>query len=178
VAIEYGADVPFLRPAELATDDCRIEGALRHALEWAEHQEQAKYDMVCLLQNSSPLRTGEDIDWCVRLLSGHLHDADSVASTYLAEHEHPLMAKKLNDDGYLVPFGEYDPALFRRQDQPPVYYMNGAVYVVNRDYLMEHGRVIGKRCLQYVMSHYRSIDVHYAEDIPIVETVMGMSSGC
>jgi CMP-N-acetylneuraminic acid synthetase len=87
VAERYGAEVPFLRPPSMATDTCRIELALKHALEFVEHQERVQYDLVVLLQNSSSLRTSEDIDWCLNLLYGHMKDADSVACAYLVDHE-------------------------------------------------------------------------------------------
>ena len=169
--MEYGAEAPFLRPQSLSTATARIDGAVRHALEFAEQEEGEEYDHVVLLQNSAPLRTSEDIDWCVKLLQGQ-PGADSCASAYLAEHEHPLTSKKLDGDGFLVPYSDYDPGLYRRQDQPPVYYMNGAVYAVRRNYLIEHTRVIGGRCLPYCMPHYRSMDVHTKRDLRIAELLL------
>lgn len=154
----------------MATDTCRIELALKHSLEFVEHQEQSRYDLVVLLQNSSPLRTSEDIDWCVNLMSGHLHDADSVASAYLVDHEH-LKLRRINDDGYYeLAWGATDT--YRRQDAPRAYKMNGVVYVVKRDYLMEHGRVIGERCLPYIMEKWRSADVHDEMDLVAAEALL------
>ncbi len=158
-----------MRPAEYATDEARIELALIHAL-WELGQNGESYDLVVLLQNSSPLRTSDDIDFCVNLLEGHT-EADSVASAYMVEHEHPLRLQKIGDRGMLQPFWKGTP-IYRRQDLPPVYVMNGAVYVVRRDYLIEHERVIGDHVLPYIMPHYRSLDVHSEVDLYIAEVQM------
>jgi len=136
-----------------------------------EQQEDEQYDLVVLLQNSSPLRSSEDIDWCIKLMAGHMHDADSVASACLIDHEHPLKLKQLNAHGYFEPFWKYTD-IYRRQDLPPVYVLNGAVYVVRRDYFVEHGSVVGNRCMPYIMEQHLSIDVHDEYDLVMVEALM------
>lgn len=158
-----------MRPAEYATDECRIELALIHASHWVTRQADY-HDLIVLLQNSSPLRTSDDIDFCVNLLEGH-PEADSVASAYMVEHAHPLRLQKIDCEGLFQPFWK-GTEVYRRQDLPPVYVMNGAVYVVRRDYLIEHERVIGDRVLPYIMPYHRSLDVHSEVDLYTAEVQM------
>lgn len=169
VAKEYGAHV-VVRPEGLAQDNSRIELALIHALHYAQVTD-AKYDAVLLLQNSSPLRTSHDIDFCISLLEGLWDKTDSVASVYVVKEEHPLKLYNLSDMGYLTPFVE-KTEIYRRQDLPRIYRMNGVIYLVKADYLVEHKRVVANRVLPYVMSEYRSVDIHNAMDIPIAEAIM------
>ena len=172
IARRCGGDVPFLRPDCIATDTSRIEEALIHALKFCEESERREYDMVCLLQNSSPLRSSDDIDWCISLLAGHMGDADSVASACLVGNHECLKLKEISETGYFQAFGA-NSKIYRRQDVPSIYTMNGAVYVVKRDYLLEHGKVIGDRCLPYIMDKHRSMDVHDEWDLVAIEAVAG-----
>ncbi|HEX9660078.1 MAG TPA: acylneuraminate cytidylyltransferase family protein, partial [Rhodothermales bacterium] len=104
VARSLGADVPFIRPATLATDTAQSLPVVQHAIQAVEEVEGTPYDVIVMLQPTTPLRTAGDIDSAVALLleSG----ADSVVSVVDVGGHHPYRMKRIDDDGRLVNFVE------------------------------------------------------------------------
>ena len=100
VAREWGADVPFMRPSELATDRAKSLPVVQHAIRTLEVEEGQPYDAVVMLQPTTPLRTSEDIDRGVRMLFET--GADSVVTVVEVGGHHPFRMKRLLDDGRLI----------------------------------------------------------------------------
>lgn len=142
VGKHWGAEVPFLRPQELAEDTTPTLPVLQHAVRECERQDGA-YDAVCLLQPTAPLRRPEWIDECIALLLRL--DAEAVVTVCRIPDEfHPLWALTVAEDGWLRFFsGAAIPP--RRQDLPTAYHREGSVYVVRRDVLMEAGSLYGSK---------------------------------
>ncbi len=160
---------PFLRPAELAEDDSRIEGALQHALKSCENEDRVYYDSVCMLLNTMPLRASDDIDRCVALmpLDGTV---DSVISGYWIVHHYEL--RTVNFDGYF--YGDKQRLYcteYQREKEPKVFLGNGAVVVTERNCLMR-GSIWGNRSLPYAMPVFRSIDIDTKDDLHAVECIL------
>ena len=126
VAREWGAEVPFLRPAELARDDSPHIPVVVHAVEWLESHEDMRSDYVLLLQPTSPLRSTEDIENAIRLALEK--DADSVVGVCEAS-SHPYLTKRITADGRLQDFGPRPEGYLARQSLPPAYIANGAIYL-------------------------------------------------
>lgn len=163
LAKELDADVPFKRPDRLATDDCRIEEAVRHGVEFCEKQQECKYDVIVLLQNSSPMRLACDINDCLTLMT---QGYTNVLTTTLATHYHPYKAYiggKSNN---------YNELVYRRQDLTDAYYENGLVYAVNRDYFMRSNRLRSDYFGMVVVPEYRSIDIHDEWDLVMAEAIL------
>ncbi len=134
VARGAGAEVPFVRPPQYATDAAPSIGVAHHALEWLR-AESGGYqpDAVALLAPTSPLRTGAQIDDVVRLLSSAGVDS---ACTILRSPAHPYYIYSRGADGRLCFLLEgIEPRPLRRQDLPPFYAMTQAVLVSRRHYL-------------------------------------------
>ena len=93
VAIQYGAEVPFLRPANLATDNATSSDALQHAVDWVEKDEGQQYDFVVELMCTNPMKTVDDIDAAIEKLMDT--GADSVIGVNRLEDHHPARIKKL-----------------------------------------------------------------------------------
>jgi CMP-N-acetylneuraminic acid synthetase len=166
ISRSYGAEVPFIRPARLATDDAPALPVLQHALKYLEDSEVYSPDIIVTLQPTSPLRDAEDIDKAVNKLLDT--DADSVVSVCLAKH-HPFWMKRLEIDR-VYPFVETDREYTRRQDLPPVYCLNGAIFVTKRKILMEKNSDMGEDTRAIIMDEEKSIDV----DTPLDFMVAGM----
>lgn len=171
-AIRAGGDVPFRRPAELATDAAGSVDVAIHAVREIEGQRGRPVDLVCLLQPTSPLRRPDDVARAVRLL---LDDpaADSVVSLCPAEHAQPAWLRKIVD-GAVQPYFEQFASFARRQDledYPTAYRPNGAVYVVRRDVLLDQRTFQGRRCLALPMPPERSIDVDTETDLVCAEAL-------
>lgn len=174
LAVAWGGDVPFLRPADLARDDTPDFPVYQHALAWLAEQEGYIPDVVVWLRPTAPLRTGGDIEAAVRLLveSG----ADCVRSVCETEH-HPFWMKRMHE-GRLLPFqeGKDEQRYYRRQLLPPVYRLNGVIDVVRRRPLREDDGLFSGDVRGYVMSPERSIDLDTEMDFLLAELLLAKRS--
>jgi len=167
IASSWGAEVPFLRPTELASDTASGLSVARHALAWLAEQQSYVPDVLVELQPVAPLRLGEDIDGAVRLLLAS--GADTVVG--LVEAEHPYYLRTL-DGGVVAPFLPDAPEVFRRQDLPPVYRLNGALLATRTTVLREQHSFYGEKTRGYVMPAERSIDIDTLLDLRIAEALL------
>ena len=132
VARELGADVPFVRPHELATDEVSIVPVVRHAMEEMDRL-GFRADAVLSLQATSPFLEGEDIDRVVEkfVTTG----ADCVCSVEPIEHGHPYWVKRLEGDR-ILPFNDAsNDSYLQRQDLPPAYILDGGMFLRKRELL-------------------------------------------
>ena len=167
VCRKLGADIPFVRPIELAQDDTPTLPVVLHALGML----QKPYDAVMVLQSTNPFRTAEDIDQAIRLLISD-PGADSVISVVKVGDNHPARMKQVVD-GVLIdpPFSEEIEGQ-RRQDLPEYYLRNGAVYLTRTNVIIEQQSLKGKRSLAYVMPEERSVNVDSHLDILLAESIL------
>lgn len=165
IAKEYGAEVPFIRPEELATDNARSIEVIQHALRMTA-DEGIQYDYVMILQPTSPLRTSEDIDNCIAIASET--DADSVMSMVeLTDFSLPKLKKIEN--GIIVPFiTEEGLQPEHRQASEPVYKRNTAIYLTKTEIVLK-GDLFGKVSRAYIMPCERSVDINTATDMALAE---------
>lgn len=156
ISRKYGADVPFLRPAELAEDSTPHVPVMQHALKFMEDKLGITFDYTVIFQPTSPFRTSGDIDGTIQKLIDM--GADSAVSLVEVESgSHPIKMKKLDGDiveSYCIPEVEGT----RRQDLPICYKRSAAVYAMKRDLIMD-GRLYGDRIVGYVVPKERSIDI-------------------
>ena len=167
VAREWGADVPFVRPAELATDEAPALPVVLHALD----NVPGPFDAAMILQPTSPLRQPEDIDAAIQLLEDN-PAADAVISVVKVGDHHPARMKFIRD-GVLVdpPFAELFEGQ-RRQELPELYLRNGAIYLTRVRVLREERSLKGRRCLAYVMPEERSVNVDGPLDLVLAAALM------
>lgn len=155
VAEACGCEVPFRRPAALASDTATSMDVVLHALD-----QLPRHDIVVLLQPTSPARESGDIDAAVqRLLEANAPACVSVC----AAEESPFWMFSLGEHARLKPLLD-TPAATRRQDLPPVYVLNGAVYAARTDALKRMGSFLGPETVAHVMPRERSIDIDTLED--------------
>jgi CMP-N,N'-diacetyllegionaminic acid synthase len=152
-----GCEAPFVRPATLATDEATSLDVVLDAVD-----RTPGYDVVVLLQPTSPLRTAEDIDGVLDLLEG----ADSAVSVTDAT-DHPFLVYRPGADGRLTAYAEAAPgASLRRQDLPPAWSLNGAVYAARVDWLRrERAFVRPGQTLAWPMPAARSADIDTLADL-------------
>jgi CMP-N,N'-diacetyllegionaminic acid synthase len=167
VSRRWGADVPFMRPAELARPDTPSLPVAQHAVHHAEHEKDLRYDWVLLLQPTSPLRSKEDLCAAIELIGDK--NATAIVSITSANSTHPAKLK-LMEDGILKPYLGGSPQQPARQDFSfDVFKTNGAIYLTKRDVLMEEGSFYGSRPLGFIMPPERSIDIDTRIDFEIAE---------
>lgn len=169
-----GLDVPFLRPAELAQDATPSLVVVQHALRWLEARAE-RYDAVCLLEPTSPLRTAQQIDACIALLEES--GADAVVTVRRVPDEcNPHWTYFRDNDGALrLSTGEATPVR-RRQDLPPAYHRDGSVYVTRRDVLLERDSLYGDRVVGYVVEKGPWVNIDTAADWARAEELIVASS--
>ena len=165
-----GLEVPFMRPSELSDDQAPTVPVLRHAVAWLEALGD-RYQAVCLLQPTSPLRTAAMIDSCVELLDQSAADAVVSVSAVPAEYN-PHWVYFADAAGELhLATGEATP-ITRRQDLPCAYHRDGSVFVTRRDVLIEQGSLYGSRLVGFVTDGSRNIDIDTLEDWERAEEIV------
>lgn len=163
-----GLDVPFLRPAELATDDAASIDVMLHALDSAEATD-GPYDAVMMLQPTTPLRASADIDGALDLLSAS--DADAVISVADVGGHHPARMKWLDGDRLIDP--PYAEAVENqpRQQLRRTVIRNGALYLTRTEVLRRRS-FKGDHCLALVMPDERSVNIDTPFDLLVAEALV------
>lgn len=161
VSKSYGAEVPFLRPKELAKDDTpTIDSILYNVNELKE-----KFDYICLLQCTSPLRQATQIDEAIELSSKK--DGDSVVSVCESE-VNPYWMKKIENDK-MIDFVYNSPNYTRRQDIPMIYRLNGAIYICKTESLLKNKSWYSKVTVPFIMDRITSVDIDDIVDFKFAE---------
>ena len=158
-----------MRPAELAGDTTPHVLAVEHAIRWLEEAEGAQPEYVLMLQPTSPLRTTEDIDGAITF--AREREAIAVVSVCPMDR-HPYLSKRILADGTLAEFFTSDIAYLRRQDLPPAYALNGALYLNRSESLLRDHTFLPPGTLGYVMPPERSLDVDTPWDFHLVEMIL------
>ena len=167
VVEDYGLKVPFKRPDYLATDTCGSNEVIQHAYKFYVEQGRL-YDAIILLQPTSPFRRTEDVKGAIALYNTAIDMVVSVKETAANPYYN---CYEEGSNGYLV-ISKGDGNLARRQDAPPVYEWNGAVYVKNPKRLIEVGLGGLTKIKKYVMDDLHSIDLDTMFDWKVAELIL------
>lgn len=165
IAQKLGAKVPFLRSEELASDKAASWDVVKEVLKNYEDK-GIFFDTVTLLQPTSPLRTSEDI------IKGHkiLNEKSANAVIAVCEMEHsPLWANKLPEDNSMKDFIRPEVKNIPRQSIPIYYRINGALYIVRVEHLLNDEDIYGENSYALVMDKKHSVDIDDEFDFKIAE---------
>ncbi len=165
-----GLEVPFRRPAELARDETAMLPVVEHAVRAVEADGE-RFDAVCLLQPTNPLRRAEDVDACIERF--HQSGADALVSVLPVPAEYNPHWVYFRDDAGLLRLstGEAQP-IPRRQELEPAFHRDGSVYVVRRDVVMEQHSLYGHRLVGLAMDPERSVNLDTPDDWRRVEELL------
>jgi CMP-N,N'-diacetyllegionaminic acid synthase len=168
VSQSLGADVPFLRPPNLAQDNSAGIDSVLHALDMLPN-----YDWVVLLQPTSPFRSHEDIDsifdFCKR--------KGAPAAISISEvDQHPYWMSRMDQFDRLTPIFEVGLEAKFRQDLPKVYALNGAIYLAQTNWLKEKKTFMSSETLGFIMSKEKSLDIDTQDDWEFGEYLMSKRS--
>lgn len=171
VARKYGAEVPFMRPLELATDTADSMDVVMHAINWVEENDRDEYDYICLLEPSSPFSTYEDLDNAIELIESS--KVDTILGMKEVEVSRDFV-HELDSKGQLSYFYEAIKKLsgIRRQDQRPQYTMNGCLYLARKEYFIENKMFHSMNSLPYIMPWESSIEIDTLQDLYLAEYVL------
>lgn len=151
VSKQWGAEVPFKRPSELAQDDTPGIDPVLHAVKYF-----SDYDYIVLLQPTSPLRMVEDIDGAIQLCDEK--KADSCVSVTESSVT-PYWMYHIGIEGFLQPLFKDSETPYQRQKAPTFYELNGAVYVATRNSLLLNRAFLQENTLPYIMPRERAVDI-------------------
>lgn len=174
IAQQYGAEVPFMRPPELARDDSPEWLTWQHAIRTLEAAEgSSRMKMFVCVSPTSPLRAVEDVDACIRTLLKT--DADLVVTVRPAERNPYFNMVVLNDEGYarlvIPPKGN----IYRRQDAPRVYDMTTVAYAARPEFILNARSMFEGKVKAVVVSAERALDIDTELDFKFAEFLLGQS---
>jgi len=169
IAVEHGAEAPFLRPEALASDTAPSIDFILHALDTLEAEGDV-YDYLVLLEPTSPLTEGSDVDAALRALEAA--DADAIVGVTALETNHPAFAVRKQGDGRIEPLqpGGF-AAMPRRQDLEPVFGLDGSLYISTVEALRRERSFCHARTLGHEMARYKSHEVDDLIDFLCIEAV-------
>jgi CMP-N,N'-diacetyllegionaminic acid synthase len=168
IARSYGAEVPFLRPATLATDTTSTADVLIHHLN-ALQTEGMTFDHLVLLEPTSPLRETSDIDAAFKKLSS-VPQAKSIVGVAVVESQHPSFCVSLTDAGFLR--SENDFKVLRRQDIQPLYYYEGSIYISEIPTFMQKKNFYHHDTLGHIFPKWKAFEIDDITDFIIVEALL------
>ncbi|WPC41043.1 acylneuraminate cytidylyltransferase family protein [Clostridium sp. JS66] len=163
----YGAEIPFLRPKDLALDTTPGIDPIIHAVNWFQEKGEI-FNLVMCIQCTSPLRKFWQVDEAIEKLIRK--NGDSIVSVCESEVS-PYWMKKI-ENGIMKDFLDNVPFYARRQDIPQVYRLNGAIYIAKTEVLLKNKNWYTENTLPYVMDKKSSIDIDDMIDFKFVEFLM------
>lgn len=167
IAASHGANIPFLRPKELAQDDSSTRDVILHLVDYFERKKSMP-SVIVLLQVTSPLRNSKHLNEALDLFFHK--DCDMVVSVTESKTSPYFNLYEENKEGYLQK--SKDGAFTRRQDVPPVYEYNGAIYIFKTKSIVESEMKDFEKITKYVMSKNDSIDIDDEVDWKIAEYIL------
>lgn len=167
LALDAGARVPFIRPRTLATDDAPEWSAWQHAIGQLRAAGE-RVDIFLSLPPTAPLRSPDDIDCCLKLLSSSA--ADIVITVREAERNPYFNMVRQADDGDIYLAIESD--CYRRQDAPVLYDITTVAYVANADFVMQSSRIFDGRVRAVLVPRERALDIDTHLDMTIAEILI------
>ncbi len=169
IAKKYGAEIPFMRPKELAMDNSSATDLYIYIINQLEKIINKKIESFIALLPTSPLRTGKDIDRAVQIFLEK--KADSVLSVNEAPH-HPSWFLKLSEDGRLTSFFNKPMSMKNRQEEQKTFIPNGAIYVLKTSILKNQKTYYTNKTYAYILPSERSIDIDNPIDFTLAEILI------
>jgi N-acylneuraminate cytidylyltransferase/CMP-N,N'-diacetyllegionaminic acid synthase len=172
IAAEYGAEVPFLRPSELALDETRTSDVLLHAIDYFEKKSEF-FDYILLLEPTSPLTTFEDINLAFDTISINLEFSDSLVSIAKNVSGHPDFSFNMSKNSGNISSVNMKPWIHkRRQDIEDCFFIEGTLYISTINSFKEKQTFIHDRTLGFVVPKWKSFEIDDELDLKIVELIM------
>ncbi len=172
IARSHGARVPALRPTELARDTASSFEVIQHCLQQATDRGE-EYEQILLLQPTSPLRCATDIAAAFQLMQNR--NAEAIVSVTTCDH-HPWWSNGLPENGNMADFLRPEVRNCNRQQLPPYYRLNGAIYLAEISSLQQQQGFIGPRTHALIMPAERSVDIDSLLDFQLAELLINQQS--
>jgi len=175
IAIQYGAEVPFMRPKEIAQDDSPEWLVWRHAIDYLKSNDEERLDAIVVLPATSPLRSVKDVETCIDLFENS--DVDSIITVSNANRS-PYFNMIVNDDNGLSSLAiPPKNQIIRRQDAPEVFDMTTVAYVVDADFVKNYNGIFDGKVKSVVIPRKRAVDIDDLLDFRIAECLLDQQKG-
>jgi N-acylneuraminate cytidylyltransferase len=168
ISIKYGAEVPFIRPKELALDNTPEWLAWRHAISFLDLKN--KNDIFISIPPTSPMRSVEDIEKCITLLTDS--DADIVITVRPATRNPYFNMVTVNPGGYIALAINSDRPINRRQDAPPMFDITTVAYAARPNFILSSDSIFDGKVKAIMVPEERAIDIDSALDFEFAEFLM------
>ena len=171
-AAEYGAGVPFLRPAELALDETPTSDVLLHAIEYFEKKSEF-FDYILLLEPTSPLTTSEDVKLAFETIHTNIELSDSLVSITENISGHPDFSFKMSANPGIISSVNMTPWIHkRRQDIEKCFFIEGSLYISTIKSFKEKRSFIHDRTIGFIVPKWKSFEIDDELDLKIIEMIM------
>lgn len=174
ISTEYGAEVPFLRPPELATDSAPEWLAWQHAVEWMQ-RERGSFDALVSMPATSPFRGVEDVEACINLLKGDAN-TDAVITVKAADRSPYFNMVTLDSQGYANVVIKPSAEISRRQDTPTVYDVTTVAYAARPSFVLNAKRLFDGNIRAVVVPQERALDIDTPYDFLLAEAIAHLKS--
>ncbi len=172
ISERYGAEVPFLRPEELAGDCTPMIDVILHAVDFYKNKDMT-FDCIALMEPTSPLRRIDDIDRAIEKLIRHEAEADSLVSVGEVSLEHPSIMKRITR-GYVKPYEAGTGIITRRQELDRVFFPYGVIYLSKTETLLECRTFYQQRTIPFFIERWQNYEVDDIYDFVCIEAVMSL----
>lgn len=171
IAKNAGALVPFIRSVELSTDLTKTIDVVEDAYRKYTKSSNLTFDLIALLEPTSPLRQAIDIDLAIEQLA-FSSVATSIVGVSQVESQHPSFLFHLNKNELISPYLEASPEGIRRQDLSPIYFTEGSIYVSQTETLFDQKSYYQHKTLGYTLPKWKAIEIDDEYDFTMAEGLM------
>ena len=171
VARAFGAAVPFMRPADLASDTATSFDVIWHTLEFYKTELRRSFDYVVLLEPTSPLRDKRDVDMALRQLLNK-PQASAIAGICKTESQNPAFLVRRDAAGFIEGYENRSMKVLRRQDIAEVFFFEGSVYISETEALIRHKTFYHAQTIGYEVPKWKSLEIDDMVDFVMVEALM------
>jgi len=172
ISKDQGAEVPFIRPEELASDTATSISVIEHAIEYMKNEGYA-YEYCVLLEPTSPLTEPCDIDSALNILESERERADSIVGVCRVEAAHPDFDVRINQNGLVEPYiKDGFSTIGRRQDIDDLYFFEGSLYISSVVALLEQRGFYHQRTLPYIVPRWKSMEIDEVMDLICIEAII------
>lgn len=172
ISKEIGAQVPYIRPEHLSTDEAKSIDVVLHCIEYYEEKLKEKYDYVLLLQPTSPLRKVEHIDEAIRKL---MASSEKSLIGLCESDKNPVIMRTI-EKNKMKEVISFKGDNLRRQALPKFYTINGAIYINAVSMLKEKKAFLDDKTLPYIMDKKSSVDIDDYVDLELAKIMMNMTN--
>ena len=170
VALEYGGEVPFIRPKELAHDSSPEWLVWRHAIEYMEDNATENIDAIVVLPATAPLRSVDDVNACIDLFENK--EVDSIITVSEASRNPYFNMTINNNSGYAELVILPESQITRRQDAPKVFDMTTVAYVVSANFVKKYNGIFEGKVKSVTIPQERAIDIDTPQDFKVAECLV------